>query len=417
MTISSLELEYSLAHALHFYIMATSDVPNPDPEGTDRIGERVEAVVPPQVEDDPTGTQGEVPQPKEDRAGDLAQADELSREIRRPPEVASDTVTSPVPDRNISASPRSGRNRDKSLVANPIQRIVEQSKLPAGYPTNAGLYGGRLRERENYYEYYQRGLISLADRAGDRILRTIDEHVPRDFLAMLRKHPMLLLTLPFREPKRKRGNVPMIVNNIRRLKMDQFETPDDHTILIPKDFYQQRINLRDLISPHPEAREFLEQFDFQEGIALAVQGLAEQHRRTPFGVGEVLDASYWLSHQGGRLSDPKLGLTDVPYHDKVPFPEQQATDILDLIYSTAIAVCRRNEDLTTISETVQLFVNNYDNPEVLKLALSYNKRGRMRDSFHNFARLGLTGLQTIPTKDVLEEIRRAINAVKEPNGD
>ena len=68
------------------------------------------------------------------------------------------------------------------MVREKIRETVQESRLPnKDYESTVGVYGGKLRKNEDGQMIFDMsGIVSKMDRAGDAVLRSLDEHTIKD---------------------------------------------------------------------------------------------------------------------------------------------------------------------------------------------------------------------------------------------
>lgn len=223
-----------------------------------------------------------------------------------------------------------------------INRIVESRQIrneELGYDSQVSVYGGKLHnDSEGKLVWDNRGFADRLDRWGDAILRAWDEHQVKDPVMLAEKHPRAFLhMLPFVSgPKRFRGNSEQIMENVRRLGLEDYYGPHDAGIEIKQpDMYRKGVNLQDIFHQDEIGSEKLGGIDRYDAVEHAGEYLSNIHKKHG-AIGEVLANDFiFMKYADGKVESPILNLPDEIYNpDKtIGEKEKMATDLFDFLAS------------------------------------------------------------------------------------
>lgn len=294
-----------------------------------------------------------------------------------------------------------------------IQSLVAESRMPTEYPSTMALYGGKVvTDTEGRMVFDTRGFRSRIDRKGDAILRTYDEHTVKDPLKLLKRHPGWLKRFLFTPgAKRFRGNTDEVTSNIKRLGLSDYYGPHPWGIEIKKpEVFTKGVPFQDIYRSdliNSERLNSIDRFQALAEVAKYMRVIHDQHGA----IGEGVPYRFIFQKQeGNQVLDPVLFIPDIIYNPEKKFgrEDQKATDVLELLLSTAIEEFRRSKDLNLVRQAIKVAAESYGDPKVIKVAQSFLKRGRPKlegvfFSQHNRAHLGFDPKTAPALKQVLIE--------------
>lgn len=266
--------------------------------------------------------------------------------------------------------------------------IVANSPLPSnqglGYDSTMNIYGARLEKKNDGRLVYNRlGLANRIDVAGDSVLRITDDNRLRRPLRTLFRHPKAFAKLTFGRGKRYRGSIEEILANVRRLGLEDCYGPTANRNEIEvKDtaLYTHGIALQDIYRQEQIGHAALKGIDRFQALEQAGKYLGEIHAKHG-AVGEFNLYHVLFREKGtdGKVSKPAQTLPDIVWNPKRKIAEidKKATDVLDLLASTACEEFRRSKDGKLIARALDSVLLGYADQKVLETSLSYVRRGRL----------------------------------------
>lgn len=153
--------------------------------------------------------------------------------------------------------------------------------------------------------------------------------------------------------------------------------------------------------------QFLKSIGKIEAIEAASLCLAETHKHSKVGIGEVLANDLVLKIEDGKLIGAKLTFPDTCYEESVDQLEQKATDMLDFCFSLGSAGIQSG-GLEKAEEFIRAGLSKYD-LEMTKMAMRALLKERPAATGHNMVRLGYDRVKD--KKTVFEEIRKIVGDV------
>jgi len=276
-----------------------------------------------------------------------------------------------------------------------INELVTQGKMPTiNYKSNVGLYGFKVKPVEGGILYMKP--LAVVNRIENR-LRVSGDRGGRvlDF---------------FRKGVRRRANLKEVKANINELGLDNYFTMTEEGIIETTRDISNGLMLTDLFGEpkNPEDKAFLSQFDSKEAVKAAAGMVAKVHTESKRGIGELLTNDVIFNVQEGKMENPRLSLPDLKYHQGIDALEQQATDILDFVFSVGSA-CHKEGGELNIEEVrahIKAILKGYDmqNTDMVKLAVkNLAKQGRPHLTMHNGIRLGFDRVKN--KKEAFEQVR------------
>lgn len=285
--------------------------------------------------------------------------------------------------------------------ARAINRIVSESRLPTekalGYRSSVGIFGGKLRKLpDGKYLFDMTGLISRADRLGDRVLRSTDEHHVKDPISLAVKHPFKLVeSLKLgRNTKRQRGTPEQIADHINELGLGEYyELYRDKAgrpigILVKHpEVLEKAVNLQDICRRKSiKSSGILDKVDISQAYVGAASYLGSFHDKGQ-AVGEVLlnDFFFHCDKDGKIDGEPILNIPDIVWNPKIKtgLLDKKATDLLDFLTSSAFEEMRSRSEKSTdqaIRSILDGYLNSIGNQEerlkVVRMVGSFARRGR-----------------------------------------
>lgn len=259
---------------------------------------------------------------------------------------------------------------------------MTESRFPSSdYKSSLGVWGGKLtRDSENRLVYDNRGVISRIDRFGDAVLRSFDDHIASDPVALIARHPSWMLRMLVPGTKRYRGNTQEILQNVRRLGLDQYygQHPQGIEIKRPELYTKGRV-LQDIYRADLINSEHLDNQDRFEALGSAARYLAAIHKEHG-AVGEVNCGCFIFQKSSNQeVRDPVLNLPTVVFNREknIGEREKKATDVLDFLMSIGVEEYRRSQDWEQVARALNTALENYQDPAVILLVAAFAKRGRL----------------------------------------
>lgn len=300
---------------------------------------------------------------------------------------------------------QSNHMREHGQVVDLTKHIVK-NKFPSElYPSTVGIYGGEIKtDTEGKMFYSQKGFTNQLDIYGDSVLRKFDDHVLKEPLKLLIKHPKTFLDITFNsEPPRHRGSISEILENIQRLGLEEFYGPHPQGIEIKKpEVFKKGIALGDIFRIDQSKYPILADIDRFQALGEAVKYLNNMHQKYGAG-GDIVDDFIFQQKNGSRVLNPTIDIPDIvftPSKRRTNFlkktlssaglsepeieskikdifnREQKATEMGELMISTAFQEFRRSGDPNMVNKALNTIVENYEDKNVLHLTRLFVQRGR-----------------------------------------
>ncbi|MEK7580767.1 MAG: hypothetical protein AAB512_00645 [Patescibacteria group bacterium] len=305
-------------------------------------------------------------------------------------EATKETQTNPFFKRALEKA-KASLNKPTEMVSKTFaSKVMTEATLPTdhdlGYKSKVGMFGGKLIREGDRLVFRMTGSISKLDKWGDKLLRTYDEHTVKEPLKLLRRSRgwALRAARPF-QPKRYRGNVQEIAQNIERLNLAEYYAPVHDGIEIKKpEVFTSSPNLYDIYMSDTIGSELLDQTDRFQALKEASRYLSEVHISSG-AVGEVLTNEFFFQgNENGRVSQPVLNIPDIVWNpekydsDRLKSTEPKATDLLDFLASVGMQEIRRsNGDLKMLDKAMEAVLKGYQNATVIRATKSLALRGRL----------------------------------------
>lgn len=265
-------------------------------------------------------------------------------------------------------------------IRNKVNRTVNESSMPTeAYESTVGFYGGKLKRNENNeLVYNMRGIVSKIDQIGDYILRTYDEHIMRNPLELLKKHPKWFFKFIFPGAKRYRGNPEEIFENIQKLGLEDFYGLHKDGISIKnEEVFTKGIALQDIYRSDLINSERLENIDRFRAVEESAKYIGRVHEKG--GIGELLVSDIIFQYKNEEnVSGPVLNIPDIVFNKEKETPEdnRKAIDLLDFLMSVGVEEMRRSqEDEESVVKAMKCVLDNYKNRKVISLVSSFIKKG------------------------------------------
>ncbi len=295
----------------------------------------------------------------------------------------SESESSETDDDSSGASGESKDGLIRELAGKRIQGIMNESRLPnEEYESTVGVYGGKMNVGEDGEMVWdRRGIVSKIDKAGDAVLRTYDEHVVKEPLKMMWRHPKLFLKEMFAPgTKRYRGNNAEVLENIERLGLSDYYGPHENGIEIKQpDIYKHGLDLQDVYRSDQIESDVLKETDRFQALAEASKYVGQIHKEHG-GIGELLVSDIiFLEDKDGKLGKPLLNLPDIVFNKEKITSEvdKKTTDMLDFLCSVFGEEYRRSQNLEDVDKALDAIVENYGDKNIISLVESFVKRGRL----------------------------------------
>jgi hypothetical protein len=279
-----------------------------------------------------------------------------------------------------------------NAVRRRINSIVGESKLPVEGETSYAIYGGKLStdpEGKIVYDMRLRHVQHDLDRAGDRFLRSVEDHQMKRPLKTFLRNPIKFFKyvptmMPFilTKPKamRYRGEKQAILNNVHRLGLDDYYGPHSWGVEFKKpELLRKGMPLQDIMRNDHLKREGIEKIDRFDALGQAGDLLNRTHAEHG-AVGEFnAFAVIFEDFEDGKVANPVLYLPTIVYNEEKNFGEvmKKATDLLDFMVSAGAEEARRRGADTDIKRAIVSAISRYDDEKVIKMTSSLAKRGRL----------------------------------------
>ena len=303
-----------------------------------------------------------------------------------------------------------GEFREKGVDAI-VHRLVKNPLPTERYKSTVGVYGGEIRYDQDGKMVYDtrilrpgiiKGIASGIDVAGDRILRTYDDHVVQNPKNMLLKHPRKFLEFTFgsRAP-RHRGSTKQILENVKRLGLIEYYGEHPWGIEIKKpEIFKKGIALQDVLRAKEIGDPVLIDIDPLQALREATIYIKKIHDE--YGpIGDLIADIMFTRKEGGEVKYPVLNIPDVVFTPstrriraikkalgqkteeeinlrvkKVLAAEQKATDVLEYLVHTAFEVIGQSGDSNYTRRALDVIIEAYADKHILSLVKSFLKRGR-----------------------------------------
>ncbi len=271
-------------------------------------------------------------------------------------------------------------------ITEKVKTTVNESRLPTqeklGFESTVGFYGGKLKtDAEGKFVYDMRGLVSKIDKFGDALLRTYDEHIVKNPIDMMLKHPKWFFRFLFSAgTKRYRGTPEEIVKNAERLGLgDNYGAHEWGVEIKNPEIFQTGLALQDIYRADVINNEQLNGVDRFQAVGEAAKYLSDIHEHRG-AIGEVLPSDFiFKTDENGEIGEPVLNIPDIIYNEEKNTAEinKKATDLLDFLMSIGFEELRRSRDWNEAKTALEQIVANYGDKQVVKMAGSYARRGRL----------------------------------------
>lgn len=301
-----------------------------------------------------------------------------------------------------------GRFNPLDTIRKTVQKMVGESRMPTeGFISSMVIYGGKVREDPKHRMVLdRRGQVSKINIFGDSILRTYDEHVMKNPMQLLKRHPSWFLKFLMPGAKRYRGSQQEIVQNIQRLGLENYYGPHPWGIEIKRpEIFKNGIPFQDVLRAdliHSDRLNGIDRFQALEEVAKYMKHIHDRFG----GIGEGVPYRFiFQTLTGNRVLDPVLFIPDIVYSQSKYNPnrydpnkqaatiDQKATDYIEFLMSLGFEELRRSNDLDQVSRILDVANTSYGDQMVIGVTESFARRGRITlehpiFSQHNRAHLG-----------------------------
>lgn len=279
---------------------------------------------------------------------------------------------------------------DKGII-NKIRKFINsnvaESKLPTkeglGYESTIGIYGGRLvKDEQGRLVYDTRHFKSKFDVWGDRLLRSFDEHHPKQPGKMALRNPLRFLKLlPFIvDSKRYRGTPEQTLENIKRFGLEDMYGAHPWGIEIKDpEAFSHLFGLQDIFRQDLINSEAIADIDRFEALGSATDYIKQIHE-TVGGIAEGNVYTFLFKEKTDHKVDkPTMMIPTEIYNPEknISDIEKKSTDLLDFMASVGIEEFRRSKDWDSVRNAFALILQRYGNIDVIRMVKSYTKRGRL----------------------------------------
>ncbi|MCC7432165.1 hypothetical protein IT412_01430 [Candidatus Peregrinibacteria bacterium] len=282
-----------------------------------------------------------------------------------------------------------------------LNRLARTSNTPtANYQSNVGFYGVQARLDESKPGQpellYHRGMLEeLMCWAENKIRKAND--LGGSLIGSL-----------FRKGRREKVSIEQALIHSQELGLDGFRIENGLLVEDARDIRTGAM-LDDVIRQDEsgQGNQFLKGIGKVEAIEAASLCLAETHKRSKVGIGEVLANDLVLKIEEGKLIGARLTFPDTCYEESVDQLEQKATDMLDFCFSLGSAGMQSG-GLEKAREFISAGLSKYD-LEMTKMAMRALLNERPAATGHNMVRLGYDRVKD--KKVVFEEIRKIVDTI------
>jgi hypothetical protein len=332
-----------------------------------------------------------------------------------------------------------------------------KNKFPSElYKSNVGVYGGEIINASDGKMIYKTGkFLDQVDVKGDSVLRIFDDHVIKEPLKLLLRHPKIFFNFAFNsEPMRRRGSPAEIAKNIERLGLAEFYGPHPQGIEIKKpEVFTKGIVLADIYEVDKIQAPILKDINRFQALSEATKYISNIHHE--FGpIGDIVGDIIFQQKDGSKVINPVLNIPDIiltpskrrinslkEFYKKEKFSsqeinqkiekiiskEQKAVDVSELMISSAFGEFKFSNDPKLVEKTIQIIAENYEDKDILRLVKSFIKRGRhtLPDSnaggilksffaLHNQAHLGANKENATAVRQIIvDQLEKHLNSLIE----
>lgn len=274
------------------------------------------------------------------------------------------------------------------------KKSVVGSQLPTeAYQSTVGFYGATLNTDGDALVWTTEGIMPWVDRTGDALLRRLDDHMlsseTAGKLVAKGKFKELFYFLITSDPKRHRGTAEAVAKHAAELGLqDVYKLHGKGIEISDRELFTKGIALQDIWRSNEIGADVLTKIDRFQALKEASEYLRKVHEESGVGVGEVLPSDFIFrktefdeSTEENRVSEPVLNIPDIVFRadNSVPATEQQAIDLIDMLFSFVIEEFDRNQEINLISaeKVIGTILLSYKDPTVIAAAASLLKRGRL----------------------------------------
>jgi len=280
-----------------------------------------------------------------------------------------------------------------------INELVTQGKMPTiKYKSNVGLYGFKVEPVEGGILYIKP--LDVVNKIEDR-LRVSGDRGGK-------------ITDFFRKGVRRRANLQEAKVNIQELGLQAYFTDFSSGIVETTEDISKGFMLTDLLGNRDD-RGFLAKFDRWNAVKEASRMVAQVHSSSKRGIGELLTNNIVFGVTENKMSNPRLTFPNITFSEDVEALEQQATDMLDFLFS--VGSTRRSAtgeiDFNLARMYIHAVFDGYGlgrdgrDVEMVKRAIrALSEQGRPFLTLHNGVRLGFDRVKN--KKEAFERIRGLI---------
>lgn len=283
----------------------------------------------------------------------------------------------------------------KPLVTRGLDNIVGKNRLqPEGRNSTVKFYGGEIKQEDGKTIFDMRGLVSNFDRIGDVVVRAGDDHVIKNPVKMLIRHPKAALKAIMSTGKRFRVfDKEKFDGHYKKFGLDDYYAGHKNGIEIKKpEILTKGYNLQDVYKM-PELG-----IDRFAAAGEAAKYLRQLHDKANAGLGDVVVSDFiFEKKEGNKVSEPVMFIPNVIYDSekKTSVIDQKATDLMELITSAGIEEYKQSHNWDEAKRVVKMILENYHTEADDKLEPGEGKQHlsvtAVVRSFVKRGRLNLTG--------------------------
>jgi len=259
-----------------------------------------------------------------------------------------------------------------------INELARQGAMPTEkYKSNVGIYGFETTKKGDMLEYKKTPLQNLIDKFANLLLIAGDSGGN-------------IFTALFKKGIRRKQDMNGIADNINELGLSSdFEVDKQgngvSAIREKTDDLKQGAFLDDLLRKGGD--DYLKQFDGVSAIKAATKMVADVHKKSNRGIGELLGNDIVLKVKDGKIEGARLTLPDAAYEKTVPVDEQKAMDLIDLCYSVGSAGMQRGGDAEA-KKFIEAVIHTYPNANVKTAMKKLTAASKPYSTLYNMTRYG-----------------------------
>ena len=274
-------------------------------------------------------------------------------------------------------------NENDKAVAKVNERLRKANMPTQKYKSNVGIYGFEVSGGQGWMEYKKSAIHEVVDMF-ENLFRTAGDEGGNIFSAL------------FKKGMRKKSGMDDIAKNVKELGLEN----DFSVVKQGEKVVGVRENVKDLkegvflddLLRKGGTDGYLKNFDSVAAIQSAVGMVADVHKRSNRGIGELLGNDVVVKVNDGKIVGSRLTLPDVAYESHVVVEEQQAMDLLDFCFSVGSAGMQRGGEAQA-KEYIEAAMNAYPHANVKAAMKKMVSAGKPHATVFNKTRLGFDRVQ------------------------